>query len=250
VCRARGKRVQIHHADDNPSNHDLDNLAVLCFDCHHETQLKGGFDRKLDYHQILEYRRDWLERVALRRDLADKLASGAAASLPVGSPPSSEETSPDQNFLDPRDRPPALLKYLDELPRIRAEAYERCRPLWDSGVTANMMNGNYEVVDVMQQVLVNLAAWYPPQHFGNGDPAEYMSTMTASRFEWHRSQLEPGGAGTGGTIVGVMAGGDVISDLEDMVVEMVGSLTTDDDEFQFKSWLQSWETESEGATGQ
>lgn len=71
VCRVRGKPVQIHHLDENPSNHDPANLAVLCFDCHRGTQLTGGFDRKLDGHQVALYRDDWQQLVAQERSRAD-----------------------------------------------------------------------------------------------------------------------------------------------------------------------------------
>jgi hypothetical protein len=67
VCRVRGKPVQIHHIDENPANTDIKNLSVLCFDCHRETQLRGGFDRKLDPDQVVLYRDDWNRLVALKR---------------------------------------------------------------------------------------------------------------------------------------------------------------------------------------
>ncbi|MAM53958.1 HNH endonuclease signature motif containing protein [uncultured Microbacterium sp.] len=65
VCRTR-KPVQIHHVDDDPSHNVYDNLAVLCFDCHRDTQIQGGFDRKLDSEQVRLYRGNWLD--AVRRD--------------------------------------------------------------------------------------------------------------------------------------------------------------------------------------
>lgn len=64
VCRVKGKPVQIHHVDSDPSNNDLRNLAVLCFDCHCETQVKGGFHRKLDAEQVFLYRDDWFAAVS------------------------------------------------------------------------------------------------------------------------------------------------------------------------------------------
>lgn len=67
VCRQKGKPVQIHHLDDDPTNHDLQNLSVLCFDCHRETQIRGGFDRKLDKEQIVLYRTDWIRTVVRQR---------------------------------------------------------------------------------------------------------------------------------------------------------------------------------------
>jgi Protein of unknown function (DUF3298)/Deacetylase PdaC len=68
VCRQRGRPTQLHHIDEDPSNNSPENLAVLCFDCHRETQIRGGFDRKLDAAQVKLYRADWMRRVEIRRD--------------------------------------------------------------------------------------------------------------------------------------------------------------------------------------
>jgi hypothetical protein len=67
VCRRQGKPVQIHHIDSNPTNNDIENLAVLCLDCHMQTMISGGFSRKLDATQVRLYREDWLNIVASRR---------------------------------------------------------------------------------------------------------------------------------------------------------------------------------------
>jgi len=67
VCRIKKKPVQIHHIDEDPSNNSFENLAVLCFDCHLETQISGGFHRKLNAEQVTLYRSDWIVRVARLR---------------------------------------------------------------------------------------------------------------------------------------------------------------------------------------
>lgn len=67
VCRVKGKPVQVHHIDENPANNVLHNFSVLCFDCHTETQIRGGFHRKLNAEQIVLYRDDWLSLVARGR---------------------------------------------------------------------------------------------------------------------------------------------------------------------------------------
>jgi hypothetical protein len=67
VCRVKGKPIQIHHIDEDPGNNTFGNLAVLCLDCHNETQIVGGFGRKLDADQIILYRDAWLVEVASRR---------------------------------------------------------------------------------------------------------------------------------------------------------------------------------------
>lgn len=74
VCRQRLRPVQIHHIDGDPTNSTLENLAVLCFDCHRETQIRGGFDRKLDAAQVRLYKADWNRRIE---------ASRSAATLPT-----------------------------------------------------------------------------------------------------------------------------------------------------------------------
>lgn len=68
VCRIQGKHVQLHHIDDDPSNNVLQNIAVLCFDCHRDTQIIGGFDRKLNADQVILYSDDWNRIVSQRRD--------------------------------------------------------------------------------------------------------------------------------------------------------------------------------------
>lgn len=70
VCRIKGKPVQIHHIDENPSNNVLNNYAVLCFDCHTETQIRGGFHRKLNADQVVLYRDDWLHTVSRQRAIS------------------------------------------------------------------------------------------------------------------------------------------------------------------------------------
>ena len=81
ICRVKGKRVQIHHIDGNPANTVFHNFAVLCFDCHTETQISGGFDRKLDADQVILYRDDWLNIVSRQRALSPNRIS-ASDSIP------------------------------------------------------------------------------------------------------------------------------------------------------------------------
>jgi len=71
VCRDNTKQIIIHHLDENPSNNNLKNLAVLCLECHGKTHTRGGFDRKLDADQIKLYRDDWYNLVSQKRVIID-----------------------------------------------------------------------------------------------------------------------------------------------------------------------------------
>ncbi len=84
VCRIPGKPIQLHHIDEDTSSHHPANLSVLCLECHKETQLDGGFSRKLNTVQVRTYRDDWQSRVARRRDLADRRAILATTRAPAG----------------------------------------------------------------------------------------------------------------------------------------------------------------------
>lgn len=66
ACREPRRKVQIHHIDGDPSNNDIDNLAPLCLHCHDDTQVSGGFGRKLDAAQVRLYRDDWYALVKAR----------------------------------------------------------------------------------------------------------------------------------------------------------------------------------------
>ncbi len=233
-CCERGKSVQIHHIDENPSNNAIDNLAVLCLECHDETQIRGGFGRKLDALQVVHYRTDWHIRVQKRRDEADKIASAKQAL-----PESTGETRNEKR--DKMPHPQKLINFVHTLPAVRHIAYERARPLWDTGGTPDQKQGCYDVSDVLEQILVTLTSWYPKNQFSEREPNDYINGVITSRYLWHRSHMEPLGGGTGGTIVGPLVAGAVLEDLERMITEMVDSLHMHLSDFDFVLWKQQWE---------
>jgi hypothetical protein len=244
VCQSRGLRVQIHHIDDNPSNNSLDNLAVLCLPCHDETQIRGGFARRLSAEVVRRYRRDWLERVAARRKEADRLLTQASTSAGGDDRVSDDRVS--TKLAAAPEIPPrtGLVEYIRTLPELRRLAYQAARPGWDTGVTAEMVNASYAVIDSLVGALVALARYYPWGHFDRQDPRDYFSELVATRFRWHRYHNSPAGQYSG-TIVGPLAASDVLRDIEQMIEDTVSSLTCYDEEFSYKSWLEEWRQASE-----
>lgn len=260
VCRDRGKRVQIHHLDEDHANSVADNLAVLCFDCHDQTQLRGGFGRRLDAHQVKQYRDDWESRVRQRRDEADRLATDVMAGgrRDVSSTDTlrisiveaanvvdecvTARVSVEQDTSWAYDN---LVHYVTTLPELRRRAYSEARSEWDSGVTSRMVDASYRVIDVLQDILAHLAKFYPEGHFEREHPRDYIAEIVATRFRWHRYRHEPDGAGRNGTIVQTLVAGSVTADLEQMVFEMVEALTLDwssenQADFNLDVWKGSW----------
>ena len=233
VCRERGKTVQIHHIDEDPSNNQFDNFAVLCLECHNDTQIKGGFGRKLNRDLVIKYRNEWLERVQSRRDEADKIAISKATGLS----PSTRTIEP---LLYSEEKMKAIREYVSLLPELRKELITKAQEEWDSGVTTRMVDASYKYIDALQGILVQLAGFYPEGNFGKVDLHEFFSEQISLRFLWHRTISEPDGPGTGGTIVNVMVSNNVVEDVEKMVEDMALSLAGYDDSFKWEEWSKLW----------
>jgi hypothetical protein len=240
VCRERGKTIQIHHIDGNPSDNVFENLSVLCLECHNDTQLRGGFGHKLNAPLIIKYRDEWLERVKRRRNLADELA----VKRQVGTETLSEQVETfRQTPIQPTKLKESPLDYINSLPDFKAALLRQAQPKWDTGVTATMVQANNDYIDSLTGVLVALASYYSPRQFGSQTPQEYFSDVIASRFQWHRAIAEPRGPSTGGTIVNVTCGGSVIKDVENIIEDMIMALVGYDDKFDWENWLKRWRGE-------
>lgn len=243
VCNVRGKQVQIHHIDENPANNFLDNLSVLCFDCHDQTMIKGGFGRKLDAKQITKYRNEWHERVKSRKNKADEIASIQTV---TGSTENAVVVELEEvDFLDYKtyDDPNLLQEYLDKILIIHQAQLTIAQTKWDSRVTATMNQASYDIIDFYEEVLIELATFYPKGHFNNQAPKKYFNELISSKFLWHRLVLEPEGVGTGGTIVSTMTGGNVMEDMRRMIVDMVNALLWTheiEERVDLKKWREEW----------
>lgn len=233
VCNERGKSVQIHHVDEDPSNNVFENLAVLCLQCHDETQISGGFGRKLNANLVTKYRDKWYQRVRNRREKADR----DAVKRVVGS---KENMPPIGTIEYSEERTDAILEYVNSLPAYRKELWQKLQPELDSGVTAKIVQASYDHIDAFKGVLVTMAGFYPDGNFDGQEPHLFFSNQVATRFSWHRSHAEPDGPGAGGTIVNILVVSAVVSDVEKMVADMADSLVGYDDRFDWRGWRKLW----------
>ena len=134
--------------------------------------------------------------------------------------------------------------YVRLLPELRRRAYATAADDWDSEVTARQVKAAFTVVDVLENIMVSLATYYPPGHFDSTNPRDYISELIASRFRWHRYHHEPDGRGNNGSIVRTLVTASVMRDLERMVDDVVGSLTLDwsgESAFDLEDWRTDWE---------
>ena len=111
VCRIGGKAVQLHHIDEDPSNASPENFAVVCLECHNETQMRGGFGRKLNAAQVRRYRNEWNNAVSQRLHAA---ASQSARGEVVLGPPVTRADDLIDHVLEEADRSPKVgLRLMD-----------------------------------------------------------------------------------------------------------------------------------------
>lgn len=132
------------------------------------------------------------------------------------------------------------VRLFQSLPEVKAVAYATARAGWDAGIAIEMRKASYDVVDFYEFIWLRLAEFYPPKHFGKDGASAYIRQYVRDRYKFHWAKHEPNGVGTGGTIVGVLTGGDVLNDLDRLMVETATAIVGYRDDFDFDSWLKRW----------
>jgi hypothetical protein len=244
-CRCNWKPVQIHHIDDDPSNNDRNNLAVLCLECHEQTQVRGGFGRKLLSHEVRQYRDDWRTRVDRRRNDADaRSVSMMTRAIDALTPHSAEGTAvwtfpPGSSELPSQAD---LGVYVRVLPQLRIESYKL---MYAEQVDARPESADsyYSLLEILERVLVKLLSYYPQNHFAEAGPDAYASSLVAARTHWHYLRMSQHGVGNSGSLVPLRTTLAVIKDLEQLIEQTVATLTgadlrsADADE---QAWHAAW----------
>lgn len=236
VCNLPERAVQIHHIDDNPSNNAVDNLAVLCLQDHEYTQVRGGFGRKLRAPDVIKHRDEWVRRVSARRDAADK-------AFVAQSSPNADAVSVDVDSDIEWQVPSlhALEALIESLPDSLRYIYLKAQPMWDTGVRPEMLGGTRIVIDVIEQMFLRLAHWFPPQHFGGKSAPDFFAGLLADRHIWNAALSEPLGWGTAGREAQIISYAGTMQDIEQLIVEVVETLCVHQlDEFDYSNWLRRW----------
>ncbi|WP_032904880.1 hypothetical protein M1D68_25430 [Pseudomonas sp. R4-84] len=161
--------------------------------------------------------------------------------------PAEIKDSPPDDYIRRTFDDPSDLRLFDALPSIKTLAYASAQLGWDTGVTIEMRKASYDLVDFYEFIWLRLAEFYSHKHFGSNGANAYFREYVRERYKFHWAKHEPSGPGTGGTIVGVLTGGDVLNDLDRLVVETATAIVGYRDDFDFDLWLQRWKGLSPGA---
>ena len=136
---------------------------------------------------------------------------------------------------------PSHYRFIRSLPKLRIVVQENAQEGWDTGVTSDMREASYDVIDFLEYAWLRLAQFYPDKHWDGKTAEEYIRSYIQDRFSFHWSKHEPDGPGTGGTIVGVLTGSDVIDDLEGLVGDTVTALLGYNEDFDLDQWRKEWD---------
>lgn len=239
ICNERGKDIQLHHIDEDPQNHSIKNLAVLCLECHNKTQKKGGFTRGLNPNYVTQCRDKWLATVDLRREEANK----SDLKRRTG-----EKSSGNQ----PKDKRQSRLDFLQEtsfefevifiksLPKFKTELSQQLQEKISGKVTTiDILNARDEYIDALISILVNLANFYHPEYFEDQSPKEFFLKIISERCPLYTMVTEPYGKGTGGTIRSIVFLKFYTADVENLIETMVKGLVYLS-EFEYDDWQQLW----------
>jgi hypothetical protein len=243
VCTTPGKRVQIHHINEDPEDNNISNLCVLCFDCHDETMITGGIGRKLDSNLLRKYKDNWIERVRQRKQKADEIASLKSVTGITENILVVYKTKDGVSQRDNFNYQKLLVKYLIKIAVIKQAQLSIAMEKWETGVNSIMNQGNYDMIDFYEEVLLELSTFYPQNHFNGMLPQQYFNEIISAKFLWYRLILEPEGVGSGGTIINNIVGNNVMVELKKMIVDVVQSLVNSnnlDGEINLNKWIKSW----------
>ncbi len=200
--------------------------------------IKGGFGRKLEASQIRIYRNESVQRVKNRKIKADEIAS-------INSVTNSKNNniSLKDNLVYKNRNPDLLMDYLEKLVKIQKEQTDLASTKISSGDTKLMIIGNSIMIDFSEEVLTELATFYPKGHFNNQNPKDYFNEIVSLKFIHHKLIYEPNGIGTGDYLVDVIIGSIIWYELKKMVSDIVNVLWPINDtkkSHNLNKWKQRW----------
>ena len=236
ICRERRKEIQIHHINADPRDHCVENLAVLCLECHDNTQKKGGFTRKLDPQFVTLCRDKWLEDVVSRRADANK----KDVERQVGKNSRSEQPSArPRNRVQHTQLSEFPRGYIESLPKFKSDLLQQIKKQIANGTTLDIIEANSHYANALKGILTTLATFYSPEYFKDQSPQEFFLEIISARDRFHSIMVEPYGPNTGGTISGIRYGHERIKDIEKLVEDMVNGLW-EERYSEYENWQKRW----------
>ena len=205
ICNNTENKIQLHHIDENPQNHDLKNLAVLCLECHNKTHQKGGVARSLDPYYVTTCRNKWHAAVEFRREEANK------SDIKRRTGGRNSENQPKDKRQGRKDKRQSRLDFIEESNFEFEVSFIKTLPKWKRELSQqytekikgkekniDLLNARNEYKNALISILVTLANFYHPEYFEDQSPKEFFEKIMSERHFLYTMVTEPYGRGTGG----------------------------------------------------
>jgi hypothetical protein len=130
--------------------------------------------------------------------------------------------------------------YLNNLPRIKKNAYLRSKALWDSGITSNMIDGSHQYEDELRDILIELAQMTYDESYFNGKPIKsYYEDLIQTTMNSSQKAMPT----SGGTTDLVVAYGDYPTVIDELIIDIIQKTT---EPAYFQQWKTEWDNASVG----
>jgi hypothetical protein len=129
---------------------------------------------------------------------------------------------------------------LVSLPFLRCRIYEQTAVKRHTAVTTQaIVQAIDETTDSLRGLLLQLATFYPPNHFGPA-PAAYVDSVIRVRGRWLWLAAQPEGVAPSGTIVRIETALGVRAVVQSMIEDLASALADDEEGLDFGRWLAEW----------
>ncbi|BAV06789.1 HNH endonuclease [Filimonas lacunae] len=232
ICNEAAKPAQVHHINENKADNSIENLVVLCLNCHSLVHQKGGFARGYSEQTIKEYKSNWLKRVQYRRDETDRIASlqSVTSNVSLLNPMEDiatidldRESISCNPFLND-DQAKELTTYVFKIAEIRQIILKYAKEKIDSGILSENSDGIASILHFYEGVYVVLCKFYPDEHFSGHEPRQYFSECVAAFEKWHYKLMTRSGVENMGSIEGGFVRYGAMQKAELMVVDLIKAL--------------------------
>ena len=230
ACEKQNKPLQIHHINGDRTCNNIDNLALICLECHNQTLIRGGFAQQLTGSKVKKFRDELYKRVQKIRELVDKKTIDAMLGM------ENIESLLDkiaETGLFERDNH-KLSCFILSIPLRYKLIQKQAQPFYDKGSTPDIRLGIETEIAGLEHIIDELKTFYPEEHFDGGEFVECDINMLI--WDYAYKLAAPFGMQESGTSLHIDAGMVMISFFKFIINKLVGSLLPYEESYTGGEW--------------
>lgn len=228
ICNTRGKSVQIHHINEDPSCNDFDNLILVCLQCHDEIHTTRRLGRSYTKESLIKFRDEWYARVKNIRKTVDAAIVESKVSFEScvnsGNIENKEYSFPGLFENENKELSEFILSINTNYASVKHVAQEK----YDIGSTLEIMNGIQIEYTFLESTIEKLKSFYPKNHFIDECNEDIFSKLLKSIWSLAYKLSAPFGMEEAGTIVHAEAASIAIYNMKYLINTLVHNLLPDE----------------------